>query len=70
MAEDHISDPLRNTVSFAPENVNAFSVTSIDLQGSISGFSFTYSFGIWDIDCVFEGPELSWVLGTRQRIFL
>ena len=70
VAADHISDPLRNTVSSTPENANAFSATSIDLQGSISGFPFTHACGIWDTGCAFEGPVLSWVLGTRSRIFL
>ena len=33
-----------------PENANAFSVKSIDLQGSISGFPFTHSmFGMLHI---------------------
>lgn len=42
MAKDHISDPLRNTMISTPENANTFSVKSIDLQCSISGFPFTH----------------------------
>lgn len=42
VAKDHISDPLRNTMISTPENANAFSVKSIDPQGSISGFPFTH----------------------------
>lgn len=50
MAKDHISDPLRNTMISTPENANAFSVKSIDLQSSISGFPFTHSmFGMLHI---------------------
>lgn len=64
VAGDHISDPLRNTVSSTPENANAFSATSIDLQGSISGFPFTHACGIWDTGCAFEGPVLK--LGARN----
>lgn len=47
-----------------PENANAFSVKSIDLQGSISGFPFTHStFGMLHIH---SGQRVN--LATRNSV--
>lgn len=44
-------------VSSAPEKANAFSLTSVDLQGSISVCPFAHSFDVWNICRSVEGRD-------------
>lgn len=68
-AEDHISDPLRNRVSWTLENACVLFGDAIDLQGSISGSSIHAL--VFSHACCrpSEGQVLSWELGTNCGMF-
>lgn len=67
-AEDHISDPLRNTVSWTLENARVLFGDAIDLRGSISGSS-THTLFFHACCRPSEGQVLSWELGTNCGMF-